>query len=226
MLKAAREEGREEVQELLRKFGFKTVRDLESTLDAAEQMKREKEKAAEKARPKDDADDAARIAAQAERELRETLLDAGVKRADLDLAVSVMARKVQRMSEAELAKYEPEDFAKEFKASNPQSFRDYDPDKAYRDRREAEVKAENERLAAEKKAADDAKAKQPPVEDKPADPPPAADKATTGLPTTTPAKPTEKATFNAMKASKEEVAKRMAEIKILAAKPAVFTEWQ
>jgi len=231
MLRAAREEGKEEVSALLSKFGFKSVRDLETVLDAAEHQKREKDRTVvgDKSKGKDDDAVAAREAARAERELRETLLDAGVKKSELDLAVAVVSHKTSRMTDAQRAKFDPEEFAKEFKASNPQAFRDYDPDKAYRERREAEDKkaADERKIADEPKAKADAeKAKtNPPPADKPSDPPP-GDKATTGLPSQPGNKPTEKPSFNAMKASKEEVANRMAEIKILAAKPPVFTEGQ
>jgi len=220
MLKAAREEGREEVQELLRKFGFKSVRDMESTLEAFDKyQKDEAAKASDKSKSKDDVDADQKELARYERELRESLLDAGVKRSDLDLAMIVMGRKVSGMSEAQLAKYEPEDFAKEFRVSNPQAFRDYDPDKAYRERRESEIKAEAEakRIADEAKAKEDAeKAKDPkPV----ADPPPVVDKATTGNPSNPAPKVEQTKTFNALNATSAEVKARMAQIKLLAAKP-------
>jgi hypothetical protein len=231
MLKAAREEGREEVQSLLTRFGMKSVRDLESVLDEMDKQKREKDRVAaattDKSKSKDEEAEAKAEAIRAERELRETLLDAGVKKADLDLAVTVMGHKTARMSKADLAKYDADAFAKDFKASNPQSFRDYDPDKSYRERREAEVKAENDRVAAEKKAADDVKAKDTNTETKTeTTETKSAEKATTGLASTTTTKTSEKATFNALKATPDDVKKRLAEIKIMAAKPPVFTEGQ
>ncbi len=132
--------------------------------------------------------------ASVEREIREQLLEHGVRRADLDWAVMRFASVVASLDDQALAKYDVSDFVEDLAKSAPQVFREGALPKASDVAVEAEKGSEGE-------------AKSPP--------------ATTGTKSEPGPKPVREPAFDATKASREEVARRLAEIKAMAGRSAI-----
>lgn len=163
-MKAVREEARRQFKAMLQELGVESTEELREML-AGTGVDREETKVPT---PKVDAkalEDEKRAAiedAKAEAALRETLLDSGVKRRDLDYAVIRFKSRVESMSDADLAAFDVPDFVTELAADAPMVFADgrlpkREPTEAEKQAaREAEEKA---RADAEKAKADSDKAK-------------------------------------------------------------------
>jgi membrane protein involved in colicin uptake len=143
--------------------------------------------------------------AQAEARVREELLEAGVKRSELDYAVQRFASRVSTMSERDLKTYEVGSFVAEIGKDVPYLF--------------VEGRAPKPEQTAEEKTAADAAAKA--AADKAAADAAAAAKtgATTGAATGGAAKEEKAGGFNALTAKPSEVAARLAEIHRMANTP-------
>lgn len=132
-----------------------------------------------------------------EREVREALLEAGVRRQDLDWALSRFQKKVAELPEDKLATYEVETFVQELAKQAPQVFREgFLPRESAREEMHGEPAGNNQDTMPAKRA----------------DTGPKSD--------VTPKPKVTNEAFDAMKATPDQIRQRLEEIKALRGQPA------
>ena len=233
-MKAVKDEARRQVQALVKELGFDDVPALKAHLAGTRETDDDGTKRPPAAATTTNAQEAHEQEleeARIESALRESLLDAGVRRRDLDFAVSRFVARVRDLDDDALKTYDVPDFVKELATDVPMVFVEGKAPKAEPTAEERKAAEEAAKKATEDaaKAALEAKAKEE-ADAKAAEDKRLADEAAakagtakTGTDAAQPGgRPKDPPPFDAMKATKAELDAKWAHVKTLRDAPPVL----